>query len=176
MTHVPFEQIVAYFAGELPADEERAVEDHYFGCAACSATVEDVQTLTGAVATVIPPAVTSERLAELARGVARFRTTDVAPGQDVDVVFDREVDYLLHRLHADVAGAGRVDMEIFEGAEVLVRFEAVPIDAEAGVVQVVCQRHFGEMGFSDDVRFRLVAVAPDSRAVLGEYLVRHRFL
>jgi len=120
--------------------------------------------------------VSDERVQKLARQGARIRATDVAPGQDVDVVFDREVDYLIHRLHADVAGARRDDMEIFDGAEVLVRFEAVPVDVEAGGVRVVCQRHFGEMGFSDDVRFRLVAVAPDSRAVLGEYLVRHRFL
>jgi Putative zinc-finger len=176
MSHLPFERIVAYLAGELPDDAERAVDEHYFGCAACAAAVEEVQTLVGAVAAVIPPVITGERLDRLARGGARIRATDVAPGQDVDVVFDREVDYLLHRLHADLRGAERVDMEIVDGGEVLLRFEAVPVDVTAGVVQIVCQRHFGEMGFADDVRFRLVAVAPESRAVLGEYLVRHRFV
>lgn len=175
MTHLPFERIIAYLAGELPEDEERAVEDHYFGCSDCAVSVEAAQTLVGAVAGMLPPVVDAERVERLARGGARIRSTEVVPGQDVDVVFDREVDYLVHHLHADLRDASRVDVEIVEGGQVRACFEAVPVDAERGFVRILCQRHFGELGFPDDIRFRVVAVADESRSVRGEYLVRHHF-
>jgi hypothetical protein len=172
---LPFDRIVAYLAGELAAADEQGLEDHYFACAACAAAVEEVEGLLGTLGTLVPPVVSRERVERLRGAGARLGATDIAAGADVDVVFGPDLDVLLLRLHADLRDAGRVDMEIVDGDTVLSRFEAVPADVEAGVVQVACQRGFADLG-PCDVRFRLVAVRPEGRAVLGEYFVRHHFV
>lgn len=55
------------------------------------------------------------------------------------------------------------------------RLEAVPYDADAGVVYVACQRHLQGEEEVEDVRFRLTGVRPDGSRVLGEYVVRHHW-
>jgi hypothetical protein len=172
-----FERLVDYFARELDGASESAVEEHLFTCAVCTTAAEAVQSLVSDLARLIPPVISTARLARLRDAGARIHETPVSAGADVDVYFRRDLDLLVHALRAELDGVGRVDMELFVlGAPPMQTEEAVPFDAAAGTVYIACQRHYKDIGFPDDLRFRLVAVDGEARRVLGEYNVRHHWL
>jgi hypothetical protein len=174
MSCLAFEQLVDYFAGEL---DDSALEEHLFSCAACTAAAEAVQSLQSQIARLIPPVISGAHVSRLRDAGARIRETPVAAGADVDVYITAELDLAVHVLRAELSGVRRVDMELFvPGAAPMETFEAVPFDPASGTVCVACQRHYKDMGYPDDLRFRLVTPDGGSRRVLGEYNVRHHWL
>ena len=62
-----------------------------------------------------------------------------------------------------------------EAPEPIGRLEAAPMDPSTGAVYIACQRHYRDLGYPNDIRFRVVAVRGESRRILGEYGVRHRW-
>ena len=42
---IPFENLVAWWLGELPEKQEEALEAHVFGCTQCSGRLEEVAAL-----------------------------------------------------------------------------------------------------------------------------------
>lgn len=177
MSCIAFEQLVDYFAGDLDEASEGELEAHLFSCAACTSAAEAVHALGCDIARQIPPVITAAHLSRLRDAGSSIRETPVAPGADVHVYFTPDLDLMIHTLHADFRGVHRVDMEVFvPGAEPIQTFEAVPFDAAAGAVHVACQRHYKDMGYPDDMRFRLLTLEGGMRRVLGEYNIRHHWL
>jgi hypothetical protein len=84
------------------------------------------------------------------------------------------VDLLVHVLHADLAGAERVDVEIvLAGWEEPVHWTGVPFDPGAGEVLIACQRHYQQI-FPADPLFRVHAVRGGQRTHVGDFFVRHQ--
>jgi hypothetical protein len=172
---VPWEAAVAYFAGELAAAEEAALEQHLFGCSACAAALEPVAAIVAAIRGLVPPVLTRPMLAALgARGV-RVREAAWQPGERRLAVFGGDVDVLVHRLLGDLAGASRVDVALrVEGSgELLLTLPDVPFDGGAGELLIACQRHFAAL--PPDVTFEVTAHRPRGPERVGSYTVRHVF-
>ena len=114
-----------YAAGELPASEAAAIEEHLFSCADCSARAAEFDALLRAIRPAVRSAevggfVTDEVLNRLAREGVRVRSFVVSPGAMVPcAVWDGD-ELLALRLRADFGAASEVTMsQRVAGAEVI---------------------------------------------------------
>ena len=111
---VSWEDLVAYWAGDLAAADEERVDEHLMGCGWCSAESARVSAVAQALRARIPPVVTRARLEELRAQGTRIRENAFAPDQRQTAVFPREVDLLIHRLTGfDLSNAARVAVKVF---------------------------------------------------------------
>lgn len=177
MSHVDLGTLLGYWLGELDESHEAAVEEHYLGCAACSARLAEVEVLAdgvrrafagGSMAAVVTPAFV-ERLRE--RGL-RLREYRVELNGSVNCSVGPEVQVLLSRLQVPLEGVERIDVVATSlGAEQ--RLEDVPFDAASGEVVVVPSLAYVRTLPSHRQTMRLVAVGADGERVLGDYTFNH---
>jgi anti-sigma factor RsiW len=150
--------LIDYWFGELPPDRESAFEEHLFGCAECTAKLEELAALgesvraawrSGAVRAVIPGTL----LDAMKKAGLRLREYRVAPGESVNCT---------------IAGVRRVDLVTSVG-----HFEDVPFDAATGeVLSCPAPAQLKRAG-AFTYRARLVAVEDAGERVLGEYTFVH---
>jgi len=170
------ERVTAYLLGELDDADQHDLEQHLLGCASCTSAAEGVQALTASLAALLPPVISAGDLQRLRGKGMRILETEIRPGDDAEALFAADLDLMVHRLVTGPGDDERIDVEILgEAPDPLLRLEAVPRDPSTGAVYIACQRHYRDLGFPDHVRFRLVAVRGESRRILGEYGVRHRW-
>lgn len=170
------ERLVAYWADDLDADDTARVEEHLFGCAACTVEAERIARIAQALRGVIPPVIARAQLEELrARGLTIADTT-FAPGVRQAVTFERHVDLMIHHL-------GGLDLATAERVEVTVRSEATgavvhadpwaPFDRDRGEVLIACQRHFSHL--PHDVVFDVRVHRASGPAAVATFVVPHVF-
>lgn len=142
---IPWDQLVAYWAGDLEPTELDRVDEHLMSCGVCTAESARVSSVTEAVRALIPPVVDHARLAALrARGL-RIVDNPLLPDLRKEVHFGPETDILLHRLGGlDLLAAERVSIEFSVEAtgDVLLSEPSAPFDRASGEVLIACQRHF----------------------------------
>jgi anti-sigma factor RsiW len=85
---LPLEELLAYRRGELDADAERALEEHFFSCATCAERLSWVERLEESVAAAMRKGlfdvyVTKETVERLERAGSVVRKYDVGVGQPV---------------------------------------------------------------------------------------------
>lgn len=143
-TPIPWEELVAYWAGELDEREVDRLDDHLIGCRTCSAESARVSAVTEALRAMTPPIIDHARLATLHARGHQIRDNVVEPDQRNTVVFGAETDFLIHRLHVDLSLATRVEVQVTveETGAVLLAEPSVPFDRDSGEVLIACQRHF----------------------------------
>jgi hypothetical protein len=173
VTHLAFEDLVAYFAGDHA--DESAVEEHIFGCAACTREGERVAAVTEAIRAEIPHVVDRARLAKLHERGLRTSDTFVQPDQRIEATFRPNDDLLIHHL-------GGVDLTDAERVEVIVRVESdrrvlshlpqVPFDRDAGEILIACQRRFSELPPDTEMEVRVHARGVEKR---HRYAIMHHF-
>lgn len=171
---VSFEALVAWWTGDLPADEAAAIEDHVFACDECAAACDRFARLAEGLRAAIPPIISHAHRDRLVAAGARVRLTPVEAGVDARARFAPDVDLLVHALHGDFSRAERVDVDIVHDGAVRASFEHVPFDAKSGEVLVACQRHYQTM-FAGDPTFRVHAVEGGERRIVGDYFVLHEW-
>jgi hypothetical protein len=175
-TPVASEQLVDYWAGDLPQAETERIDEHLFGCAACSGESERVARIAQALRDAVPAVVTEEQVRELrARGLV-VEENQFAPGLRREVAFAPHVDILIHRLGGlDLARAERVHVSVWIESSGAVLFEDhfAPFDREHGAVLIACQRHFAS--FPPDVAFDVRTHDDSGAQSLATYLVPHRY-
>lgn len=164
-----------YWSGDLAEADEHTLEEHLFDCDACTASSAAVADLVDALRARLPASLTDRAIARLDRQGVRMRHTPIRAGERVTVTFDRDLDLLVHHLRHDaLAGVERIDCEVAnaaDGAQLMVVPDVV-FEPLSGEVNMVCLRHYVEI-FPPDAALRLVAVEPDGRRLLGEYVVEH---
>ena len=183
MSHADFSTLVGYWLGELEPATEAALEEHYLGCAECSARLAEVEALAdgvqrafagGGVGAILTPAFVEQMRA---RGV-RLREYRVVRNGSVDCSVAPGDQVLLSRLQAPLAGEERIDLLVapVESGAVPspgLRFEDIPFDAASGEVVVAPSiAHIRTLPAHRQV-MRLVAVGTDGERVLGEYTFNH---
>lgn len=173
---IPFDTLVAYWAGDLAPAESEAVEEHTMGCASCAATSARVAAIAEAIRAQIPPAVSDEDVANLrARGL-RVVDNPVRPDERKAAVFLPDVDVMIHRLGGlDLARATRVDVtvKVEETNDVIFHAYDVPFDRKSGEVLIACQRHFSV--FPPNIVFEVRARDASRQESVTVYAVPHQF-
>jgi hypothetical protein len=169
-------ELADYFAGDLDAAAGERLEQHLFGCDACTAEAERVAAIGQAFRTAIPIAVDGEQIAALrARGV-RVEENPVVAGTRKPVAFPDGSDVLVHRLQGiDLARAERVEVRVRSEStgEVLGEDHFVPFDRERGEVLIACQRHFSSL--PSDIVFDVRALEASGASFVTTFLVPHVF-
>lgn len=172
---VPWEDLVAYWAGDLaPADMDR-IDEHLMGCESCSAESARVCAIALAIREAIPPVVGLATLRALrARGL-RIEENEFVPGQRQSVVFPRGVDLLIHHLVGlDLSNAERVRVVVRTESTGEVRFDEpnAPFDRREGIL-IACQQHYRAM--PPDTLFEVHAIEASGAEHTATYAIPHVF-
>ena len=172
---LPFETLVAYWAGELAPAANDDVEEHLFACDACARASARIAAITERLRALVPPIVSRALVDSLRARGRRVEDNVVAPEARSHVVF-ADQEFIIHHLSgmalADAARV-RVSVRVEESGEVLAEHPEAPFDAEAGEVLVACQRHFA--AFPPNVVFVVTATAQSGAERTARFFVSHEF-
>ena len=172
-----WELLVRYFAGELGAEDEAALEEHAFACRGCAENLAAVATVvirvregvrTGAIMSVISPA-TLERLRS-----SGVRVKEEIPSADhCETTYDRDTDLLIARVRGDFSGVKRVDVEFHTAYAGLGYERDVPVTGPE--LLVACTRHhFRDPKGPLETRLLVVDADGPDRRILAELHLRMR--
>jgi hypothetical protein len=172
------EALLAWWAGELAAPEQDALEEHLLSCDACArrgqalaATAEGIRSLvrTGALPAVMPPPVV-ERLQGEGRRIREYR---VSPGGGVQCTVSPDDDVVLARLAASFGDVSRLDLAIRVDDGPEERLCDVPFDPEGDELVFAPSADWLRSLPAHVQKVRLLAVEPQGERLLGEYTFHH---
>ena len=171
-----WEDLVAYFAGDLDAAGGAALEEHLFACRACAAQAARVASVTETLRAMIPPVVTRAEIARLRSKGMRVRDSAFGPGERRGAHFPRDLDLLVfHLTGLDLPQGARVGMTMHDEAsgQRLVSMDDVPYDAGSGELLLCCQRHYAALPPDVVVDVKVEAPGADRRET--RYTIQHTF-
>jgi anti-sigma factor RsiW len=182
MNHpIAFETLVAYWLGELAPEREAPLEEHLFGCASCSARLEELAALAAGIrATVregrVAALITPRFVEVLKRQGLRLREYRVPQGGRVDCTLREGDDAVVGHMQAPLAGVKRLDalLRLEVGSEVSEsRLEDVPFDPAAGEVLTLPSAAWLRKMPANTLHVRLVSVEEAGERAIGEYTFAH---
>ena len=179
---IEFEQLVAYWLGELAPAAESAVEEHYLGCAHCAQRLEHLSALAAGIRAAVRngavrAVITSSFLENMKRDGMRIREYRAEPGGRVACAIRMDDDAVASRLQVPLAGVKRVDLlesfDFGDGRTPPSRLEDVPFDPEAGEVISLPPAAALRRMPSHMIYMQLFAVDESGDRLLGEYTFAH---
>ena len=172
---IPFETLVAYWCGDLDANESDDLEAHVFSCASCTTLSERIAAVTEKMRSVEPAMITSERLAELRAAGRRIDDNFVAPGERKSVLVSEQEMSIHHLGGLDCAGVDRVGVLVRSHGtgQIVTEYPSAPFDAKTGEVLIACQRHFSM--FPPDIEFEVTTFARGAPKKVTSYIVDHQW-
>jgi hypothetical protein len=170
-----------YWRAALTPYDEEGVEEHLFNCDTCSERLREVIALAEGIRDLaregsLRMVVSDAFLRRASENGLRVRQYAPPSGGSVECTVTAEDDILIGRLAADLSGATRVDLCIFDesGAE-QVRLEDIPVRAGASSVAYQESITFAKAAPSFRMIARLVALDETGcERLLGEYTFNHK--
>jgi hypothetical protein len=176
---VPVATLVGYWLGELDDAREAGLEEHLFGCEACSAQLRELvrlgegiqrATRAGSVHAVLPAAF----LARVQASGVRVREYRLQPGGSVNCTVTPEDELVIAHLRAPLGDAERLDLLIDDSASgVRWRVEDIAFDPAAGGVLLANNMTELRRLPVTTVRMQLLAVDRATERVIGDYTFNH---
>lgn len=150
---IDHERWVAYWANELGEAEVAAIDEQMFVCDGCAADGQRVSTVVEAFRTMVPPVIDRTEVEALRAKGHVLRDNEFLPGVRMSVVFERDVDFLIHHLRGlELGEAERVSVRVWsESRGTLFEDLFAPFDRERGEVLIACQKHFASL--PNDIAF-----------------------
>jgi hypothetical protein len=172
---IPFETLAALWAGELASEDADSIEAHLFSCDECAATAHQLDRLLGTLYELIPPVLSRPHVERLVAKGTRVKELQITQPTGNEAVFTPDLDLIVFALHADMAGADRVDVEMHDAAGTPhLRFYHVPFDVTRGEVLVACQRHYEAYdSLLGAGRFKVFAYTAGQRREVGSFAIKH---
>lgn len=174
--HPELAALIDYWFGER---DDEALEEHFLGCAQCSARLDELAALgagiraaflRGALHVVLPHGFVER----IRREGLRLREYRVPAGGSVNCTIVADDDFVVSRLQAPLAGVERLDLVMLGPAgEARETLEDVPFDPAAGEVLVLPSAAALKARTAFTERWRLVAVGAGGARPLGEYTFHH---
>jgi hypothetical protein len=180
---VPFEDLIAYYCGELGEAEAEQVEAHYFACAQCSARLElvsrldaGVRALVGAGALLVGSTMAMvERARAQGLSVREYRTD---PGEHVDCTAGPD-DTLLVTRYGGLQGVTSVDVH-FRGAivgtdqTIEMELPDAPVDQHFGDLVLIAPAALNRSLPPIEIEIRLTVNTAAGTHEAGPYHYHHR--
>jgi len=169
--------LLAWWLDELDESQSNEIEEHLFGCEACSATLRELIALRDATRRALlegkfATAVSPRFLQQLKDSGLRIREYRVPAGGSVACTITPDDDLVASRLEAPLAGVRQLDL-IFDDGGTQHRAAHIPFDAAANEVTVIPPVAVIRGWKSATQRMRLVAVNLGAERVIGEYTFNH---
>ncbi len=172
--------LAEYWMGALAGAAEERVEEHLLECDECGARLGEVMALADGVRELarsgsLRMIVSDWFVRRLAEEGARVREYAPPAGGSVQCTVTAEDDLLIVRLAADLSGARRVDLGVYDarGRE-RGRLKDIPFHSEAGNVAFQESIAWAKAAPSETVVTRLIAVdEAGGERLLGEYTFHH---
>lgn len=171
--------LLAYWLGELDPEREAPVEEHYLGCARCSARLQRLQRLARGIRTVARRSgvgtIISERFARrLVADDMQVREYRVPRNGAVNCTVAPGDDFVVAYMEAPLDRVERVDLVSLDnhGAEGT-RQADVPFIADSGAVVFAPGIEFLRRLPQTTLRMRLLAVDDRGERILGDYAFHH---
>lgn len=169
-----------YWVGALAKADQERVEEHLFGCAECSARLEEVVALADGVRKIaqegsLMMVVSDLFLTRAKESGARVREYAPPAGGSVQCTVTAKDDLLVGRLAANLREVARLDLSLCDpaGTEQF-RLPDIPFEAEAGAVIWQQSISFAKAAPTSSMIARLLAVDEQgSESVIGEYTFNH---
>ena len=173
---IPWSRLTDYWAGDLEAAENDDIEEHMFGCAACTAELARVAHVVQSLRGTIPAVVDEAALQALRDQGLAIDENPVTAGTRREVTFRAGVDLLIHRLTGmDLSRAQRVEVIVRSESTgaLLMEDHFAPFDRARGEVLIACQRHFALM--PPDIVFDVHAHDEAGAVSTATFVVPHVF-
>jgi len=174
-----WEDLLAYWLGELEPTAEAGIEEHYLGCGQCSRRLARLVALAREVQAAarqsdVAMVISDRFVRRLSEDGMRVREYRVPRNGSVDCTVTPDDDFVVGRLEAPLAGVQRVDVVTLgsDGA-IQAHQQDVPFRPESG--GVVLSPSINMLRALPDcvMRFRLLAVGADGESTLGDYTFNH---
>jgi anti-sigma factor RsiW len=170
------ETIAAFTLDELDTETADAFEEHYFGCDACTARLEQLRELVTKLGSALPPILTAERRRALEAAHPGHAVVDVRPGQTAELHLGALAPVGLWVMHAPLAGVKRVDFEARDATGApLFALDDVPFDAARGEVVLACQVHYRALPGTSRLEVSLTATDATGARAVNAYTLEHFF-
>lgn len=176
---IGFETLVAYWLGEVPEQREAMLEEHLFGCASCTARLEELAALASGVRAAVKDGTVSmvvsapfvEAMKQAGLCLREYR---IEPGGSVNCTIGTDDDAVISRIRAPLAGVKRLDVvRLHGGGGPEVRVADVPFDAETGEVLIIPSAAWLKTMPAFTMRMRLIAVGEAGEKQIGDYTFNH---
>lgn len=169
-----------YWVAALAGSEEEAVEQHLLECDQCGARLREVIAIADGVRKLaregsLRMVVSELFLKRAADDGLRVRQYAPPPGGDVQCTVTEDDDILIGRLAANLSGAKRVDLCLYDERGVEQgRLPDIPVNPAAGSVLLHESISFAKAAPDHKMIARLVAIDEGGRELLlGEYTFNH---
>ena len=173
------ELLVQYWLGELDESRETHVETHLFGCAYCTARLQELAGIADGIRALVRSGtvrgvVSNDFLERLAAQGLRLREYQVAQGGSVNCTVAPDDDLIVSRLRAPLAGVTRLDLVVSdqEGVE-LERLQDIQFNAAAGEIIYIPSIGFIRTLPATTICMHLLAMDNESSTQIGEYTFLH---
>lgn len=171
-----FETLVEYWLGECGPEDAARIEEHYLGCGHCSARLDEVAALAGAVRGAFERGrfgtfVSSQFARRLEEKGVRVREYRVPRNGSVNCTLAAADQVLLGRMQVPLAGVRRVDAVLQGPFDA--RLEDVPFDAASGEVLMAPSVALVRTLPAHRQVVRLLSVDEGGERLLGEYTFNH---
>jgi Putative zinc-finger len=179
MHPIGFETLAAYWLGELPAESEAAVEEHFIACAHCAARLEILAALAQGVRAAVDDGrvslVASAPFVDAMKSAGlRLREYRLDPGGSVNCTIGADDDAVVSHIRAPLAGVERLDLvRSIDGTDRELRVADIPFDAATGEVIVVPSAAWLKTMATFTMRMRLLEVGERGERPIGEYSFHH---
>jgi hypothetical protein len=175
----PAATLTDYWLGELDGARDAELEEHLFGCEACSALLRDLMRLGEGIkhamrAGRVPAVLTAAFIRRLQESGMRVREYRLQPGGSVNCTVAPDDDLVIAHLHAPLAGVQRLDL-LFDDVTTGVRWRAEDVAFDASSDEVVVLPDVAglrQLAFATQ-RVQLLAVERATERVIADYTFNH---
>ena len=172
-------ELIAYWLGELADDREAELDEHLFGCEACSARLRELVRLGDGIQQVtragdVHSVLTAAFIRRLQQSGLRVREYRLHPGGSVNCTVTPEDDLVIAHLHAPLTGVHRLDL-LFDDVTKGARWRVEDVAFDPATDEVVLAPNVAELrGFGVVTqRVQLVAVERGTERVIADYTFNH---
>jgi hypothetical protein len=176
--NTPSQELLEYWLGELDESSESRVDEHLFGCAACTDRLQAIVGLGAAIRRVFASGALNIVLPEsfinnVKDAGFHVREYRLEPGGAVDCTITPEDDFVVAHLRAPLRGIRRLDVLIDNQTVGKSRANDVAFDPNAdGLVTITSSVFLRTLRHSRQ-RVQLVAVDGAHERVVADYTFNH---
>lgn len=174
-----WDTLLAYWLGELDADNEARTEEHYLGCAECSDRLAWLISLGGEVRALmrisgVNMVLNKQLVHRFSEHGLHLREYHVPRNGSVNCTVMPEDDMVVAYLEASLSDVKRLDLVYLdEEGQPQQRLEDIPFSADSSTVVYSTRIDDLRALPATTVQVRLLAIDQGSERVLGDYAFKH---